>query len=266
AIQLELYPNQIYQSLLLKLKELYGSAPYPIPGKSAVYRNIREQRSSIFSNSIQAATLPPLRYLANSQPYLRRYWSWDIDGEYYQMLIWCTNEALSLMRYNSHMFVYCTFRSALAPFTQWLIVMVHDAGTEMFVPCVYSLITSKSESIYLNVFPELIVLTKYNWMLQIITCDFELSLISAIKHEFPSSRLLCWYFHLKKGNREKIKNIYCPNRRNHNCTSFWSCLDLTWRRRFEPQLWKISNINDNNITGRTNNALEIQQKDWIKFC
>ncbi|KAF0987313.1 hypothetical protein HZS_7969, partial [Henneguya salminicola] len=71
AIQLELYPNQIYQSLLLKLRELHGSAPYPIAGKSGVYRNIREQRSSIFSNSIQAATLPPLRYLANSQPFLR---------------------------------------------------------------------------------------------------------------------------------------------------------------------------------------------------
>ncbi|KAF0989432.1 LOW QUALITY PROTEIN: hypothetical protein HZS_3627, partial [Henneguya salminicola] len=63
AIQLQLYPNQIYQSLL--------SAPYPIPAKSAVYRNIREQRSSIFSNSIQAATLLPVRYLANSQPFLR---------------------------------------------------------------------------------------------------------------------------------------------------------------------------------------------------
>ncbi|KAF0985796.1 hypothetical protein HZS_3185 [Henneguya salminicola] len=71
AIQLELSLNQIYQSLLLKLRELYRSAPYPIPGKSAVYRNTREQRSSIFSNSIQAATLPPLRYLANSQPFYK---------------------------------------------------------------------------------------------------------------------------------------------------------------------------------------------------
>ncbi|KAF0988026.1 LOW QUALITY PROTEIN: hypothetical protein HZS_4210 [Henneguya salminicola] len=29
AIQLELYPNQIYKLLSLKLRELYGSAPYP---------------------------------------------------------------------------------------------------------------------------------------------------------------------------------------------------------------------------------------------
>ncbi|KAF0985281.1 hypothetical protein HZS_5068 [Henneguya salminicola] len=92
----------------------------------------------------------------------------------------CTNERLSFMRYNSHMFVDCTFRSAPAPFTQCRIVMVHDAGTEMFVPCVYSLITSKSESIYLNVFHELIVLTKYNWMPQI-------------------------YLHLKKGIERKLK-------------------------------------------------------------
>ncbi|KAF0991346.1 hypothetical protein HZS_5471 [Henneguya salminicola] len=152
----------------------------------------------------------------------------------------------------------------------------------MFVPCVYLLITSKSESIYLNVFHELIVLTKYNWMPQIITCDFELSLISAIKQEFPSSRLLCCYFHLKKAIERKLRKYKVAD---HNCriilsnielltvvlieeiTTYFNCITtrinfileyfyLTWRRRFEPQLWNISNINDNNIAGRTSNALE----------
>ncbi|KAF0985858.1 hypothetical protein HZS_8149 [Henneguya salminicola] len=68
-------------------------------------------------------------------------------------------------------------------------------------------------------------------MPQIITCDFELSLISAIKYD--------------------TLTVLQPE-----LTSFWSYLYLTWRRRFEPQLWNISNINDNHIAGRTNNALE----------
>ncbi|KAF0986146.1 hypothetical protein HZS_6850, partial [Henneguya salminicola] len=82
------------------------------------------------------------------------------------MLIWCTNEALSLMRYNSDMFVGCTFRSATAPFTQCLIIMATDAGNEMFVPC------------------------------------------------FPSSRLLCCYFHLKMAIEQKLKKYKVSD---HNC-------------------------------------------------
>ncbi|KAF0985782.1 hypothetical protein HZS_2586 [Henneguya salminicola] len=101
--------------------------------------------------------------------------------------------------------------------------MVHDAGTEMFVPCVYSLIALKSESIYLNVFHELIVLTKYNWMPQIITCDFELSLILPIQHEFPSSRLLCCYFRLKKAIERKLKKYKVSD---NNCRIILSNIEL----------------------------------------
>ncbi|KAF0992689.1 hypothetical protein HZS_2980 [Henneguya salminicola] len=125
-------------------------------------------------------------------------------------------------------------------------------------------------------------------MPQVITSDFEISLISAIKHEFPSSRLLCCYFHLKKAIERKLKKykvfeqnchiilskielltifpieeIPIANRYVNSLTtvqpeliSFWSYFDLTWRRRFEPQLWNISNINDIDIAGRTSNALD----------
>ncbi|KAF0986142.1 hypothetical protein HZS_4725, partial [Henneguya salminicola] len=248
ALQLELYPNQIYQSLLLKLREIYGSAPYPIPGKSAVYHTIREQRSSIFLNSIQAATLPPLRHLLNSQPFFRRYWSGDMDGEYHQMLIWCTNEELSLKRYNSHTFVDCTFRSTPAPFIQCQIVMVNDAGTQMFVPCVYSLITSESEYMYLTNLLFLLSiaierkLKKYKVSehnCRIILSKIELLTIVLIQ-EIPIA----------------IRYVNSLTTVQPELISFWSCFDLTWRRRFEPQLWNISNMNDIDIAGRTKNALE----------
>ncbi|KAF0985573.1 hypothetical protein HZS_737, partial [Henneguya salminicola] len=138
ALQLELYSNQIYQSLFFKLRELYGSAPYPIPEKSAL-RLFRLQEIFQIHNL-----------------FFRRYWSGDIDGEYHQMLIWCTNEELSSMRHNSHTFVDSTSRSTPAPFIQCLIVMVHD------VCSLYILAHNFKKRIYVS--PELIVLTKYSWM------------------------------------------------------------------------------------------------------
>ncbi|KAF0985826.1 hypothetical protein HZS_3842 [Henneguya salminicola] len=79
-------------------------------------------------------------------------------------------------------------------------------------------------------------------MPQITTCDFELSLISAIKHEFPSIS-------------------------DHNCRIILSNIELLTVFPIEEittvlryistlTLWNISNINDNNIAGRSKNALE----------
>ncbi|KAF0989710.1 hypothetical protein HZS_7548 [Henneguya salminicola] len=131
------------------------------------------------------------------------------------MLIWCTNEALSLMRYNSHMFVDCTFRSAPAPFNQCLIIMVHDAGTEMFVPCVYSLITLKSESIYLNAIER--KLKKYkvsDHNCHIILSNIELLKVVPIEEITTVLRYI------------STLTVLQPE-----LASFWSYFHLTWRRR-----------------------------------
>ncbi|KAF0991371.1 hypothetical protein HZS_4314, partial [Henneguya salminicola] len=141
----------------------------------------------------------------------------------------------------------------------------------------------KSEYIYLTVFYELIVLTKYSWMLQVITSDFEISLISSlIMLLFPSKKTI-----ERKLKKYKVSEHNCgiilskiellaivpiqeipPAIRYLNSLttlqpeliSFWSYFDLIWRRRFEPQLWNILNINGIDIAGRTNNALERYSK------
>lgn len=285
---LHMYPNQIYESLLLALREQYGLTPYSIPPKKKVFRSIREQRSSIFSNNIQSVTMPPLSDLPNGQPFCRRYWWGDIDGVRHQVLVWCTNEALSLMRYNSHTFIDCTFRSVPSPFLQCLIVMVYDEGTRLFVPCAYCLLTSKNETLYLACFQQLIVLMKFNWMPRIITSDFESSLLKAIRHEFPESRLLGCYFHFKKAIERKltkykinfnnsckilskmelltvlpINEIYQGVEYIKTLTTdqqelslFWIYFTRTWLNRFPPSIWNLSSMNDVNMAGRTNNALE----------
>ncbi|KAF1740051.1 hypothetical protein MXB_3823 [Myxobolus squamalis] len=55
ALCLYLYPQQIYQTLFLRLREKYTSQPYHIPSKRKIYGIIRELRRSMFANSIQAA-------------------------------------------------------------------------------------------------------------------------------------------------------------------------------------------------------------------
>ncbi|KAF0987665.1 hypothetical protein HZS_1255 [Henneguya salminicola] len=42
---------------------------------------------------------PPLSLLSNNQPFFRRYWVGDIHGVQHKMIIWTTNQSLSLLRY-----------------------------------------------------------------------------------------------------------------------------------------------------------------------
>ncbi|KAF1739945.1 LOW QUALITY PROTEIN: hypothetical protein MXB_4982, partial [Myxobolus squamalis] len=119
ALCLDLYPQQIYQTLLLHLRE--NSQPYHISSKRKIYGIISELPGSMFANSIQAAQLPPLKHLPNGKPVFQTLL--DFDGEFHQMLLWSTNEALLLMRYNNQTFIDCTFRCVPSPFTQCLTIM-----------------------------------------------------------------------------------------------------------------------------------------------
>ncbi|KAF0986744.1 hypothetical protein HZS_3897 [Henneguya salminicola] len=67
--------------------------------------------------------------------------------------------------------------------------MVYNIGTEIYVPTVCALVTCKNEYKYSEVFHQIVVLLKYNWMPCIITKDFEKALISSIKQEFSDSKI-----------------------------------------------------------------------------
>ncbi|KAF1739953.1 hypothetical protein MXB_3220, partial [Myxobolus squamalis] len=116
---------------------------------------------------------------------------------------------------------------------------------------------------------------KYMWMPLIITSDFEFSLIAALKHEFPASRVMCFYFHLMKPIETKTKKykirmkihqgsfkilkirfIQSLTEHQEELNSFWTYFTRTWIMRFNPTLWSLSNTNNFKIFGRTNNGVE----------
>ncbi|KAF0986092.1 hypothetical protein HZS_3165 [Henneguya salminicola] len=175
-----------YAELIVDMRDKYKNIPYLIPSKKNVYAKIRENRGALNLNSIHAITTEPLRSI-DGKPFLRRQFNLEVHGEYHLIIIWAVNENLFLLRYNTHTFIDGTFRSTPAPFIQCLIIMACDNGTDLYVPCMYSLMTSKSESLYCTVLHEVIVMLDYNWMPKIITLDFKISLINAVKHEFPES-------------------------------------------------------------------------------
>ncbi|KAF0989922.1 hypothetical protein HZS_1078 [Henneguya salminicola] len=67
ASQLNLYPNQIFRGLLLNMRNQFVKIP--------------EHRGLLRINSIEAAMSPPLSLLPNNQPFFRRYWVGDINGD-----------------------------------------------------------------------------------------------------------------------------------------------------------------------------------------
>ncbi|KAF0986840.1 hypothetical protein HZS_3190 [Henneguya salminicola] len=83
--------------------------------------------------------------------------------------------------------------------------MIFDSASDLYIPCVFGLVTGKNEHIYCDFPHPVIMLLEYNWMPKIGTMDFEKALISAINHEFPESRVIGVYFHFKQTLHRKLK-------------------------------------------------------------
>ncbi|KAF0985514.1 hypothetical protein HZS_1914 [Henneguya salminicola] len=121
---------------------------------------------------------------------------------------------------------------------------------------------------YLTVFHELIVLPKYSWIPQSLIMLLFPSKKKAIERKLKKCKVFehnCRIIFSKIELLTIVTIQEIPNAIRYvnslttvqpELISFWSYFDLIWRRRFEQQLWNISNINDIDIAGRTNNALK----------
>ncbi|KAF1740759.1 hypothetical protein MXB_3401 [Myxobolus squamalis] len=79
---------------------------------------------------------------------------------------------------------------ALALFIKCLIMIVYDLGSQLYMPCTYSLKVQKMPSA--------------------INIDFKKALINACNQEFLESKLIRCYFYLKQALHSKLNKLY-PN-------------------------------------------------------
>ncbi|KII62268.1 hypothetical protein RF11_09585 [Thelohanellus kitauei] len=100
--ELNLCCRNIYRELLISLCEKYVNTPYTIPSKNGVDSIIQNNRGLFERNQIEAVMSHPLSLKVNRQPYIRRYWVREINGQTHRIIIWVTNESLALLRCNTH--------------------------------------------------------------------------------------------------------------------------------------------------------------------
>ncbi|KAF0992202.1 hypothetical protein HZS_6702 [Henneguya salminicola] len=68
---LNLYPYNIYQYLLLKLRERFNVLEYNIPSKKNIYSDIRAARNSMKFNTFYSVINPPACYKKNGRSFFQ---------------------------------------------------------------------------------------------------------------------------------------------------------------------------------------------------
>ncbi|KAF0985694.1 LOW QUALITY PROTEIN: hypothetical protein HZS_6631 [Henneguya salminicola] len=75
--------------------------------------------------------------------------------------MWSSDEGLAILRMGSELFIHVTFRVTSHPFVRCLIVMSFKPSTNFFFPCVWPLMSRRSEYLYCELLHALIVQLKY---------------------------------------------------------------------------------------------------------
>ncbi|KII74823.1 hypothetical protein RF11_14502 [Thelohanellus kitauei] len=169
--QINLGSSDIYRRLLISLGEKYVNTPYTIPSKNCVDSIIRNNRGLVERNHIEAVMSPPLILKVNGQPFFRRYWVGDIDGQTHRIIIWVTNESLALMRYNTHIFIDGTFKVTLNPS-----LPMCDSDDKRLRDRIIRPI---------ELFHQLCMIMKKKWIPKLMRTDSEKALISGVCQQFP---------------------------------------------------------------------------------
>lgn len=128
------------------------------------------------------------------------------------MIIWGHPDLIHLMRHGPcPIFMDCTFKVVPREFSQLLVIMVYAAGTGMYVPVYYVLLQSKREAIYIRALEGCFNSSDKKMRATTFTSDFEIAIITAMSHQFPTATPVVCLFHWKQSIRRKAKEYELPS-------------------------------------------------------
>ncbi|KAK1946575.1 hypothetical protein P3T76_002127 [Phytophthora citrophthora] len=129
-----------------------------------------------------------------------------------RLIGWSHPEIRNLLRYDGvHLFVDDTFRCVPKTYHQFVTLMVYDPLTDLVLPIFFTLVTNKTEGLYVKVLKRIeFVLGKQPNSVDVV-CDFEAALINAIQDQYPSTRLIGCLFHFKQACSRKMKENALPD-------------------------------------------------------
>lgn len=112
--------------------------------------------------------------------------------------VFMTADHARVLRNCSTIFIDGTFRTAPHPYHQ--LVTVHGLWLTAVIPLCFCLATGKTVGHYRQILAavrnSIRMYTGHRWHHpDLVICDFEISLISAVETELPNARIKCCYFH-----------------------------------------------------------------------
>ena len=129
-----------------------------------------------------------------------------------QFIIFSSKFHLQFLGETTHLFVDATFKIAPKNFYQVLNILSRNEKTNFTVPVAFVLMTSKTYESYLKIFQELkFIIQNYGIKFEPkgvkFICDFEKSLLGALKKEFEQGIINGCYFHYIKSLWKKVRKL-----------------------------------------------------------
>ncbi|KAF0987324.1 hypothetical protein HZS_7223 [Henneguya salminicola] len=133
----QLAPIEIYEKLILKIKQTFYRKIYSMPSKKQIPKKNNELRDKANIGDYELASSTP-NSMIDGMPFYLTYWDGLANVEKNTLLVWICNESLALLQTNPLIFIDATFRSAPHPYKKLLIVIVFDAATSAYAPCAFA--------------------------------------------------------------------------------------------------------------------------------
>ena len=143
----------------------------------------------------------------------------NVNGELVKIIGWAHPQLIDLMRCSElKIFIDCTFKVVPTGFYQVMIIMVYSEQFGIYVPVWYVLLPSKSREVY-KALGYIKLATPLKMKIKSAVCDFETSLMDAIKFAFGLLFLIGCYFHWLQCQLRKMKELGISKEVRHDMMS-----------------------------------------------
>jgi hypothetical protein len=125
-----------------------------------------------------------------------------------RLIIWAHPElSVMLKRADIRIHIDGTFRCVPHPFSQCLVLMIHDDETDLNIPTVFALVDTKHSWGYWHFLHFCSVLAECKMNPKYIICNYETGIINTAREYFPSSIIIGCDFHMKRAVKRKMEKL-----------------------------------------------------------
>ncbi|KAG2775366.1 hypothetical protein PC116_g24214 [Phytophthora cactorum] len=131
------------------------------------------------------------------------------DEVQHRVIGWAHPQLVDRMRQQqTSLFFDATYKCVLVQFYQLVIIMIYDTISDLYLPVFYVLTTGKTTDVYEHLLHFVFIVTKRKLKPAHVTCDFEYAMVTAIKNQFPETRIIGCLFHFKQAIRRKMLKLH----------------------------------------------------------